>query len=346
MGKSIKESEWWNESIELVSGCTPISESCKHCWSAANTNRFRGKLGLTDGCHFNGKVIFNEKYLPRLSKGSGKRIVIWNDLFHEDVLFGNITDVWRMIYNNPHNIFMLLTKRINRVLEYMNSWIDIKENNYEFKDARGPDEVRREHKSGRSKLFAEMIETWGEIPDGLAYPPFDWAEGMLYWPNIFHNLHIGVTVENQVRADERIPTLLQIPAAVRFVSCTLMGPIDFENIDTKNTWPFKSETSKLNAMIGGTYSRRKNDYFDNKSRFMDTSTPSLSWILIECERINGKPGRGCEDEALWWSWAEDIVGQCKEAEVPVFVKQICKDGRVITDIAKFPKMLQIREYPK
>jgi len=41
------------------------------------------------------------------------------------------------------------------------------------------------------------------------------------------NFHLGVSVENQAAADERIPWLLQTPAAVRFVSVEpLLGPVD------------------------------------------------------------------------------------------------------------------------
>lgn len=48
-------------------------------------------------------------------------------------------------------------------------------------------------------------------------------QGTLPWPNVW----LGVTAENQARADERIPILLQIPASVRFVSCEpLLGPVD------------------------------------------------------------------------------------------------------------------------
>jgi protein gp37 len=43
------------------------------------------------------------------------------------------------------------------------------------------------------------------------------------------NIWFGVTVENQQRADERIPILLQIPAAVRFVSVEpMLGFVDLE----------------------------------------------------------------------------------------------------------------------
>lgn len=47
------------------------------------------------------------------------------------------------------------------------------------------------------------------------------------WPNIW----LGVTCENQQAADERIPILLQIPAAVRFVSCEpMLSEIDFSHL--------------------------------------------------------------------------------------------------------------------
>src|SRR5690606_23259868 len=47
------------------------------------------------------------------------------------------------------------------------------------------------------------------------------------WP--LPNVWLGVSVEDQRAADERVPLLLQTPAAVRFVSCEpLLGPVDLE----------------------------------------------------------------------------------------------------------------------
>jgi protein gp37 len=52
------------------------------------------------------------------------------------------------------------------------------------------------------------------------YLPADWGDG---WPNV----RLGTTVENQAEADRRIPHLLAVPAAVRFLSCEpLLGPMD------------------------------------------------------------------------------------------------------------------------
>src|SRR3990170_4532127 len=46
-------------------------------------------------------------------------------------------------------------------------------------------------------------------------------------PSMMPNVHLGVSVENQRLADERIPVLLDTPATVRFLSCEpLLGPLD------------------------------------------------------------------------------------------------------------------------
>ncbi len=58
-------------------------------------------------------------------------------------------------------------------------------------------------------------------PQNIArYLPADWGKG---WPNVW----LGTTVEDQTEADRRIPHLLQVPAAVHFLSCEpLLGPVD------------------------------------------------------------------------------------------------------------------------
>jgi protein gp37 len=56
-------------------------------------------------------------------------------------------------------------------------------------------------------------------------------------PRLFPNVWLGVTVENQARADERIPILLRIPAAVRFVSVEpMLGPVDLREYLPNLDW--------------------------------------------------------------------------------------------------------------
>ena len=131
------------------------------------------------------------------------------------------------------------------------------------------------------------------------------------------NVLWGVSCENQDTADERIPILLQAPASKRILSLEpLLGRIDIQ------------QSIKLSQ---GAFGYTKG--------FGYTNIPD--WVIIGAESIGGRAGRECKIE-----WVESIVEQCQDAGVPVFVKQLHIDGNLVKDIDKFPKHLQIREYPK
>jgi len=136
------------------------------------------------------------------------------------------------------------------------------------------------------------------------------------------NLWLGVTVENQQAADERIPYLLDTPAAVRFVSLEpLLGEIDISEYLAPN--------------YEGLW---RNGEIDPISRD-DWRFNSLDWAIIGCE--SGPKRRPCKIE-----WVRDLVRQCRVAGVPVFVKQLDLDGRVSHNPAEWPEWARVREYPK
>ena len=120
------------------------------------------------------------------------------------------------------------------------------------------------------------------------------------------NLWLGVTAENQATANERIPILLDTPAAVRFVS--------------------------VEPMLGPVLLRR---WMPPSANWPDCG---LHWVIIGCE---SGPGR----RPMQRDWARDLVRQCKAAGVPVFVKQIQANGKVSHDPAEWPEELRVREYP-
>ena len=64
----------------------------------------------------------------------------------------------------------------------------------------------------------------------------------------------------------------------------------------------------------------------------------FQWAIIGAESGPGK--RPCKIE-----WVRDLVRQCKDAGVPVFVKQLNIDGKIVKNINQFPDDLKIREYP-
>ena len=134
------------------------------------------------------------------------------------------------------------------------------------------------------------------------------------------NFFPGVSIEDQPAADERVPILLQIPAAVRFVSVEPM--LEAINLGLSGTCP-KS---------WGVGYRPVSDLLD--------------WVIV-----GGESGPGARP--MMTDWAEDIVNQCQFAGVPIFMKQIgtwaatqgrCK-SRKGADPAEWPMALQIREMP-
>jgi len=128
---------------------------------------------------------------------------------------------------------------------------------------------------------------------------------------LFPNLWLGVTAENQRTADERIPILLQIPAAVRFVS---VEPC-LSNVDLT---PYL-ETITYTKGDGG----RKGFRWHEKG---------LDWVI--CGAETGQKPRRMETE-----WATDLMAQCQAAGVPFFFK---KWGNLYREEG----ILMPREFPK
>ena len=138
------------------------------------------------------------------------------------------------------------------------------------------------------------------------------------------NIWLGTSVEDQQRADERIPLLLDTPAAARFVSVEpMLGPVDFDfDSDVCHCGEYVSHHWENHAVVPMT----------------DSYLCSLDWVIIGCE--SGPRRRPMQIE-----WALDLVRQCKVAGVPVFVKQLDIDGRVSKDPDEWPEELRVREYP-
>ena len=122
----ITKGRYWDEGIELISGCTPCSPGCDHCWSAAQAQRFGGsKLIDEEGCphivengKFTGEITTYPDRLKRFNTRKPKVFSLWNDLFHEAVSGDFIGEVFSEIDIFPQNTYLILTKRVKRA-----SWI-------------------------------------------------------------------------------------------------------------------------------------------------------------------------------------------------------------------------------
>lgn len=114
--------------------------------------------------------------------------------------------------------------------------------------------------------------------------PADWGQG---WPHVW----LGATVENQAEADRRIPALLSVPAARRFLSCEpLLGPVDLMAI-------------RRPKCDGGSFMRPLDGRFNR-----------IDWVIAGGE--SGKHARPSHPD-----WFRSLRDQCAAADVPFFFKQ-------------------------
>ena len=129
------------------------------------------------------------------------------------------------------------------------------------------------------------------------------------WP--LPNVWLGVTAENQKAADERIPLLLQTPAAVRFVSAEpLLEAVDFSDYLPLGKCPECDGTGHPWIECGNEHSG-----YDTRHPCQTCEQPWLDQIIVGGE--SGPGARPCNVE-----WIRSIVGQCREAGVACFVKQL------------------------
>ena len=216
---------WTDESWNPVRGCSRVSEGCRNCYAETMAARFSGVgqpyEGLAkmtpSGPRWTGEVRLVSEHLADPLRWKRPRRVFVNsmsDLFHEKLPDEVIAAVFGIMSAASEHTFQVLTKRAARMVEW-------------FKWA-ASEAARRAHIDAAhfcTKLAAEELRESGETK----------IRGIQAgrWP--LPNVWIGVSVEDQATADERIPLLLQCPAAVRWVSYEpALGPVDFRAVQMRD----------------------------------------------------------------------------------------------------------------
>lgn len=217
--------EWCDHTFNPWIGCTKVSAGCANCYAEKQDNHRKwtpdgwgkGKpRKRTSEAYWRQPLKWN-----RDAEGAARRPRVFcaslADVFDSEVTHEWRIDLMRLIGSTPHLDWLLLTKRPQNVMPFL-EWAQAK--------AEGDD--------------------WN-----------NWANWLSGAPPA--NVWLGTSVENQQAADERIPHLLQVPAAVHFLSCEpILGPIDF-NVDTEvgilswlKSYDFGSEpTNRVTWVIAG-----------------------------------------------------------------------------------------------
>jgi len=193
------------------------------------------------------------------------------DMFHEDVQEDDISKIfYQMAWNAPWHTYLVLTKRVWRMKEYVARW------------------------------------------------------------SITENIWLGCTICYQQEADEKIPILLSIPAAHRWISIEpILSEINLDaficgNDECRKYFTRNQSTKALSICCP--YCHHVDEYVDDKHIQI---LNRIDWVVVGSE--TGPGARPCDPD-----WIRSIRDQCKDTNVPLFVKQV---GRQI------PDDLNIKEYP-
>jgi protein gp37 len=287
VGKS--DIEWTEETWNPVRGCALESPGCKNCYAMRQAHRFSGKgkpyEGLTrlrkkGGPVWTGEFRFAPEMLDvplRRKKPTTYFVNSMSDLFGEGVTNEQIAAVFAVMAVRPQHRFQVLTKRARRMREWF-EWMTQRA----MWHAPGP----IVYASAYFTALRLIAEKHG-ISNVFRLEP--------KWP--LPNVWLGASVEDQERADERIPELLRTPAAIRFISAEpLLGLIDLTKMEIAQG-VFCDPLLVDDAPLGLGRVRH------------------LDWIITGGESGNG--ARPCDV-----AWIESIVAQARAASVPVFVKQL------------------------
>lgn len=337
--------EWTQTTWNPVTGCSKVSEGCRNCyairdaWRMAHNPNERvsgayngttykgrdGKLGWTG--HVN--LLDDRLEIPFRLKGGRVFVNSQSDLFHPQVPFEFVDLVMVVVALNPQLTFQVLTKRPERMAEYFRDGRLLKALNSQ--SVWGFDEFCIDSLEflPRWKAAGWTIET-REIEDlGADYIAL--YKGPIPLPNLW----LGVSVEDQGTADERIPLLLQTPAAVHWISAEpLLGETRLDLFLQK----FPSS-----ALLSGRVTPDMPDW----TRIGSTS---LDWVVV-----GGESGPGARPFHL--EWARDLRAQCRASGVPFFLKQLGRrpllGGETLKfadkkggDMAEWPEDLRVREFPE
>lgn len=277
--------EWTDYTWNPTTGCTPVSEGCTNCYARRISHRLRGRFGYPADEPFR-VTLHPERLREPIGLRKPRRIFVvsMGDLFHEDVPDSFIDQVFAVMALCPEHAFQVLTKRPERMLEYCS---------YSHRDS----EIMARIDQLIPGSFRQP-QGWEFIPGGRGeqglYELGYW-EGPLRWP--LPNVWLGVTCENQAAADERIPTLLQTPAAVRFVSVEPM------------LRPVKMDYLWLHPECSAWYT----DGMTRGQHPLRGVAKGLDWIIC-----GGETGPGARP--MHPDWVRSLRDQCQAAGVPFLFK--------------------------
>lgn len=319
--------EWCDHTHNPWTGCTKVSPGCKNCYAEAIEKRFKRDRAWGPG-------------RARFSASAAKE----REPFAWDKRAEKVAEAWgahvehcREFDLDPLADWPVPPHRPRVFCGSMCDWLD--------EEASVDDRVRLLDRIRRTPrldwlLLSKRPEQWRErmdecfqriggwLADRSKADLAKWLGNWIEMDDTPPNVWIGTSVEDQTRANLRIPTLLDIPARIRFLSCEPL-----------------LEGVNLHHVIG-----RDGQPFDALDPF---KADSIDWVIAGGE--SGKPP--VQPRLCGIDWLRDLRDQCAAARVPYFCKQlgswaVWPNGDKIRlhhakggDPAEWPEDLRVREFP-
>lgn len=266
--------EWTDATWNPTTGCDQVSPGCDHCYALTQAKRLKA-MGQPDyqtdgrpetsGPGF-GLAMHPHRLDQPLRWTKPRRVFVnsMSDLFHPRVSDEFIARVWAVMALAEQHTFQVLTKRPKRMRALLSS-----------------------------NAFTDAV-----IDIAADHPLLDQRAARGQWPLTgwdatfpLPNVWLGTSVEDQTRANDRVPVLLDTPAAVRFLSCEpLLGPVELM------------------------FSRCAEHDFPGGFCISCPNRQRLDWVIVGGE--SGKDARPMQPD-----WARSLRDQCATAGVAFHFKQ-------------------------
>lgn len=247
--------QWTDATWNPVRGCSRVSEGCRNCYAEGVAARFSGNDPA-------GKPLAYYGLARRADNGEPR----WT---------GEVRMVPEHLdqpirWKKPRRIF------VNSMSDLFHGKLTYEQIESVFLVMLAAPRHTYQILTKREKRMRSFVDKFCADRGLDALPPFIW---------------LGVSVEDQANAEERIPELLATRASVRFLSAEpLLGPLNLARI------PWGGIATDV---LGG----------------WRTPADGIHWVIV-----GGESGRNARPFDV--QWARDIVDQCNAAGVAAFVKQL------------------------
>lgn len=310
--------EWTDATWNPITGCSIVSPGCTNCYAmklaGTRLKHHESRKGLTRdtkaGPAWTGEVRLNESWLDQPLRWTRPRrifVCAHGDLFAENVPDEWIDRVFAVMALAPQHTFQVLTKRARRMRDYVNGLTCDGARRFNIAEAAG-----------------RMMEDGDEAHDWVANAA---------WP--LPNVWIGVSAEDQQRADERIPDLLATPAAVRFISAEpLLGPIHLGNLrqcDHCGAIPKRLWDGDPYADPSSVWTARRCPLHYDPGDGCDGVLVGVDWVIV-----GGESGQGARP--MHPAWVRSLRDQCADTGTAFFFKQWGEWG-------EWDTQSPVRDYP-